>query len=437
MIRVRRVAIVDWTHLVEDYLDAIGVPLDAYLTEMTGGWLFGFVDSLSRAGVESVVYCVSGRVSGSEVRRHRPTGARVRFLPVPRPYRAMRRVVWNPYAEAVEEAATVGPGRRWLATGLWAAAPYWATPLIRVARALREDRVDAVLCQEYEHPRFDLLVALGRLLRLPVLGVYQGGDAATTPAERLSRTWAMRRCHGIVVGPAAEAERIRRRYGLPEGRISRVPNPVDAELWASGSRVAARNELGLPAGARIAVWHGRVLWRTKGLDVLLESWARLCSEGAADRWLLLIGDGPDAERLRVELASGIPNVRWREGYVNDRAALARWVSAGDVGVLPSRNEGFPVAPMEAMAAGLPVVASELDPVRELFPQGELDGGVVVPREDPVRLAEALSGLLDDPVRSSTLGVAGARRVEEAFSPDAVGRALVEVFEKAASGGAPR
>lgn len=438
MRHVRRVTIVDWTHLLEDYLDAIGVSREAYLTEMTGGWLFGFVEALAGAGVEAVVYGVSGRVSSTEVRRHRPTGARIRLFPAPRLYRAIRRVVWNPYGKSVEEAATVGRGRRWLATSLWAAAPYSATPMIQLARALREDRVDAVLCQEYEHPRFDLLVGLGRLLGVPVLGVYQGGDAATTPAERLTRARALRRGDGLIVGPSAEVERVRERYGVPEERIARVPNPVDTELWASGSREAARRELGVPPGARVAMWHGRVLWTRKGLDVLLDAWKRLGAEGGDERWLLLIGDGPDAERLRAALASGIPNVRWQEGYVNDREVLARWVSAGDVGVLPSRDEGFPVAPMEVMAAGLPVVASEVDAVRDLFPRGEVDGGIIVPREDPVRLAEALSSLLDDPERSSTLGAAAVRRVGEAFSPGAVGRALVDALEDAAvRTGAPR
>lgn len=438
MRRVCRVAIVDWTHLLEDYLDAIGVSREAYLTEMTGGWLFGFVEALGGAGVEAVVYGVSGRVSSTEVRRHRPTGARIRLFPAPRLYRAIRRVVWNPYAESVEEAAAVGLGRRWLATALWAAAPYLATPLIRVARALREDRVDAVLCQEYEHPRFDLLVGVGRLLHLPVLGVYQGGDSPTTPGEPLTRSWAMRRCDGVVVGSSAEAKRVRQRYGLAEGRIARLANPLDVDLWASGPREAGRKELGIPPHARVAMWHGRVLWTRKGLDVLLDAWNRLGAEGGDERWLLLIGDGPDAERLRAALASGIPNVRWQEGYVNDREVLARWVSAGDVGVLPSRDEGFPVAPMEVMAAGRPVVASEVDAVRDLFPRGEVDGGIIVPREDPVRLAEALSSLLDDPGRSSSLGAGAVRRVEEAFSPSAVGRALVDVLEDAAARtGAPR
>lgn len=438
MRRVRRVAIVDWTHLLEDYLDAIGVSLEAYLTEMTGGWLFGFVEALASADVETIVYVVSGRVCGTEVRRHCPTGARIRLLAAPRLYRAMRRAVWNPYGEVVEEAVTVRPGRRWLATSLWATAPYAATPLVGVARALREDRVDAVLCQEYEHPRFDLLVGLGRLLRLPVLGVYQGGDSPTTPGEPLTRSWAMRRCDGVVVGPSAEAERVRQRYGLAEGRIARLPNPLDVDLWASGSRDAGRKELGIPPHARVAVWHGRVLWRTKGLDVLLEAWARLGAEGGGERWLLLVGDGPDAGRLRAAIASGAPNVRWQDGYVNDRDVLVRWVSAGDVAVLPSRNEGFPVAPMEAMAAGLPVVASEVDAVRDLFPRGEVDGGVIVPQEDPARLAEALSRLLDEPGRSSSLGAAAVRRVQEAFSPSAVGRALAAVLEDVAGReGAPR
>jgi glycosyltransferase involved in cell wall biosynthesis len=154
------------------------------------------------------------------------------------------------------------------------------------------------------------------------------------------------------------------------------------------------------------------VWR-KGLDVLLDAWGLVCAERPdRDLLLLLVGQGRNTGELRRRV-EGDRRVRW----------IDRYVHAADVYTLPSRHEGFAIAPLEAMACGLPVVAADASGVADLLGDGEEAGGVVVPREDPVALATALRRLLEDPTLAHQLGSHARRRAEEEFSLAVVGLRL--------------
>jgi len=420
------VAIVDWVHLIEDYLDNCGISFEQFRAEMRGGWLFSYIDALKAAGIDTVFFSFSARVSAARRFRHEPTGAAICLLPAPWAYRAATRAVPNPYALTLESAAgDVHGARRMLLGGLKHLAPYLATPLLHLARGLRREGCQAILCQEYEHARFDECVLLGRLLGLPVFATFQSGDHQLSRLEAPVRPFALRACAGLVIATAAEAERVRERYRLPASKIARIFNPVDVSAWSPADRGAARAALGIPAEAGVAVWHGRVVEYVKGLDLLLEAWRGVCgSRPERVLRLLLVGNGQDADGLRQRIAA-LPeqNVVWVEKFIHERDLLRRYLAAADVYVLSSRHEGFPVAPLEAMACGLPVVATDAPGMSDILEGGDAAGGVVVPLEDARALEAAIGRLLDDDVRRARLGVHARQRVEAAFSLEAVGRQL--------------
>jgi glycosyltransferase involved in cell wall biosynthesis len=404
------VAILPWGDRFEDFHDKIGVSFEGYRDELTGGWLFNYVEALQRAGLRPVVYYASARVNGPLRFRHGPTGVEVRVLPSPR---------LHCKARAAQERYRPGsPLLRSLAS-------YLATPLRPLARELRADGCRIILCHEYEYPRFDVMVALGRLLRLPVFATFQGGGPAHGRFQRQVRRLAVGHAAGLIIASRREAQRVRDRYRLPPERVAVIPNPMDVTRWRPLPRNAVRSELGILTDRRVVVWQGRVEVDKKGLDVLLDAWTEVCDPcGAHPPLLLLVGSGKDEDVLRRLIEAAPPTtVRWVDRYVTDREVLWRYLAAGDIATLSSRREGFAVAVVEAMACGLPVVATDVPGVADALGEGEEAAGLIVPRENAAALAAALAQLIADDALGQSLGMRGRRRAEEQFSFEVVGGQL--------------
>ena len=403
--------------------------LEGFRDDMTGGWAFGYVDSLQRVGVQTDLVCFSARIKQPVAWRHKPTGAPLWILPASPSYKVLRHQLADPYAWTDDEAVgNLRRARRPLALFARHSAPYCATPVIGLSRLLRRERYGALLCQEYEYPRFDVCSGLGALLRLPVFATFQGGDYQLTKLEPALRPLALRACKGVIIGSSTEAARVQHRYGLPEDKIARIFNPFDIAAWTVQSAPHVRAELGIPQEARVVAWHGRVELHRKGLDVLCHAWDLLTSDSSRPHHLLLVGTGVDADELHRRIEGlPLPRVHWIDDYVVDRERVQHYLSAADVYVFPSRHEGFPVAPIEAMASGVPVVATDAPGVLDIIQDQEVSGGVVVRREDGHAVADALARLLDDDDRRRELGRRARQRAEAAFAPESVGRQLRDFF----------
>jgi glycosyltransferase involved in cell wall biosynthesis len=173
----------------------------------------------------------------------------------------------------------------------------------------------------------------------------------------------------------------------------------------------------------VVAWHGRVqIWK-KGLDVLADAWAELSRSGDLDVHLLLIGGGGDAAELSQRLRDReIENLTWIDRYVHVREEIAETLAAADIYAFPSRHEGFPVAPLEAMACGLPVVAADVSGIRDVIGAGAGSGGILVPVADVGALVGGLRELMVDP-ESRRLKGRAARAQAESYGTVAIGAAL--------------
>jgi glycosyltransferase involved in cell wall biosynthesis len=395
----------------EDFFDKIGVTLDSFRDELTGGWLFNYVEALNRCAIGVVLIFCSAHVGEPRRFVHAKSGANVTVLPVPWANRKLR-----------------GLRDRYLPASrvLTSIASYGSLPLGALRAELRRQKCEVILCQEYESPRFDVCVLLGRLLSLPVYATYQGANSPVSRFELPVRRLALRASAGLIVPSEPETARLHNVFGVPRDKIAPIPNPLDVSGWRLSARDAARAELGIPPSSRVVAWHGRVQIHRKGLDVLLNAWELVtrASENTNLR-LLLIGSGRDSPELRRRIASRpSDDIIWIERYETDRSVLMRHLSCADVYVLPSRHEGFPVAAVEAMASALPIVGADVPGVADVLAEGEEGGGVVVAPENPEALACALRELLVDDERARTLGQQARLAAEQNYDLDVVGRRLV-------------
>lgn len=211
--------------------------------------------------------------------------------------------------------------------------------------------------------------------------------------------------------------------GFPRDRVHVVPNGISPERLASAlSREAAREALGLDRGAWVG-WAGRMIERKDPL-LLLDALERIGHRDAVNA--LLIGDGPMAAKVDARLRSHRYPAR-RSGAEHDPVKILR---AFDIFVLTSTSEGSPNVVLEAMALGIPVVATRCGGVPELVHDGET--GIIVPPGDAKALAEALRRLRRDPALARALGERGAAYVRREHAIDRTVRMTADLLRGAIS-----
>jgi glycosyltransferase involved in cell wall biosynthesis len=201
--------------------------------------------------------------------------------------------------------------------------------------------------------------------------------------------------------------------GAPRGMVRVVHNGVGEDEFVP---VAAN------ADATEFVFVGE-LRRLKGIDVLLEAMALLRRQGRTAR-LAIVGEGPDESVLRAQAARlGLADIVRFAGYRPAREAFA----LGRILVLPSRNESLPYVALEAAAAGVAMIATQVGGVPEIFgPQAHR----LVPPADAAALAAAAAAALDDPHGLQAATAALRDRVRQSFSREAMVDGVLDAYRAA-------
>ena len=255
-------------------------------------------------------------------------------------------------------------------------------------------------------------------------GAGQGGESAGPRGLILSVERLLARATDRVIHvSASERDEGAALRVVPQGRQRVVPNGIDPlrfERPAGGT--ALRAELGIPTQARVVGTIG-LLNDAKGHDVLVDAAARLPS----NVHLLIVGHGERERALReraerLGLSARLHLAGWRDDVSAAHGAM-------DVFALPSRWEGLPYSLLEALAAGLPCVATAVNGSRDVL-DSQPPCGLLVPREDPEALAAALARLLGDRAEADRLARAGRQRVAAEFTLDAMIERTLQVYREA-------
>lgn len=255
--------------------------------------------------------------------------------------------------------------------------------------------------------------AYGRLLRRPPDGL------KVVVSERCVDSWKqgwqlwldrrlIRRTDRLIANSDSVAD-FYAGIGYPRNRMSVIPNAVVPPAPPRLSRAALLEQQQMPADARLVCYVGRLALQKRVDDLL---WAaQLLRQAEPRAHLLIAGDGP--ERFRLEQHARDVECRRHVRFLGHRDDAADVMQCCDVFWLGSSFEGMSNSLMEAMACGLPVVATDIPPNRELVSHGR--HGYLVPVGDGAAFAQYTVRLFEQPALAQALGAAGRARIERDFT----------------------
>jgi glycosyltransferase involved in cell wall biosynthesis len=293
-------------------------------------------------------------------------------------------------------------------TGAWNLASFIRTRRIRLVHA-------------FDAPLAAFATPVTRFLTSAKMLTSQRGHRDLTPEYRKLLRWTDRKADGIVVNCEYLKRYLTQDEGVRESLVQVCRNGVDLEQFHPAPPVRPDS---LPPGAFV-IGSVSMLRPEKDLSTLIQAFA-LVRHQLTSMKLVLVGSGSEFERLQqCASEAGVAQDCVSQSATPD---VAPWIRNFDVFVLPSRNEAFPNAVMEAMACQCAVIASNVGGIPELI-QDNVTGLLFEPGQ-PAALADALSRLIEDHQLRRTLAVAGQRFVREHLSRQASAARMADIYTAA-------
>ena len=234
----------------------------------------------------------------------------------------------------------------------------------------------------------------------------------------------------LAAGTVTAADAVRLKIAAPD-RIRAIAPPIDAEIpvVTAATRLEARRRLGLPTEAQVIGTAARLDAQKAPLDMV----AAFAALERRDVHMVWIGDG----ELRAETERSIERkgLAHRFHLLGDRMDVPRLLPAFDLFAMSSLYEGLPCSLAEAMAVGVPVVATAVCSVPEIVLGGKT--GLLARPHDPASLARALAYMLEHPRDAARMADAARAHIGDRFHPDAFARDLTEAYELALQFGSAR
>ncbi len=297
------------------------------------------------------------------------------------------------------------------------ARPSDAKRLAAIIERERPDIVHAVMYQAIQLARMakPLTAAPFKLISSPRVN-YRSRSLWTLLVDR----WLKTRDDLLIAECDASRRFLLMQLGYKPAKVITIRNGVDLAGWPPSKidRQKKRMELRLGGGDVLVGAIGR-LDRQKGFATLIEAMSRLKNVPLR---CAILGDGP--ERPRLEALIRRHHLERSVWLLGEKGEIPSWLSAFDLYCLPSLWEGLPNSLLEAMALGLPVVASGVDGVPEAVTSGK--DGLLVPPAKPAALAAALQTLAGDAAKRAALGAAAKAAVNERFTL----RRMIGEYERA-------
>ncbi|MBS4022238.1 MAG: glycosyltransferase [Dethiobacter sp.] len=262
----------------------------------------------------------------------------------------------------------------------------------------------------YLFPTGLIVLPVALVTRTPVVLTAHGGDVLLGQRRqfRFLTKLTLSFAKGVIAVSESLAGKINKSFGVDIKKITVASCGVDLDLFSPRDKRKSRAALGVPAETKLVLFVGNLV-PVKGIENLLQSFAWMAKDEPLAQ-LALMGEGPlrdELQELAVQL--GIENsCRWLTPVEHDQVPAI--ISAADLLVLPSLHEGFGLVALEALACGVPVVASRTGGLPEIVTDGK--NGLLVEPGDKIELAAAMSRLLKDDSLRKKYGKAGRTQVQK-------------------------
>ncbi len=227
-------------------------------------------------------------------------------------------------------------------------------------------------------------------------------------------------------GVVAVSEEVKLRLlnaGVRQERVRLIRNGIDLQPFVTERLLSSESPESLTIGLV-----GR-LSSEKGIDLFLQAASRVLAEAPATNFIV-VGDGPDRASLEALLRE--LHIEHRVSLLGRREDMPAVYASMDIMVSASRQEGLPVALLEGMASGLPLVGTAVGAVPTIVRDGST--GLLVPPENVGALSSAILTLIHDPLRRSQFGAAGRRLIANDFSADQMTSEYLQLYEQVLAGG---
>src|SRR5579862_2346370 len=240
--------------------------------------------------------------------------------------------------------------------------------------------------------------------------------------------WSLRAPDRIVTVSLATKGQLLR-HGVPGERITVVHNAVQGQLRRTIQSDAStlrrkKIEVGVSPDEKLILCVGRLSREKAQFDLVsaIVHLRKLRPELAVR--VMIIGDGPERERIQQAIQTGgLAAIVTLTGHLKD---VTPYYAAADVLAIPSLSEGSPNALLEAMAFGVPVVATEVGGIPEIVTNGET--ALLVPALDPLAMAAALERLISEPATAANLAAQARKKVETEYSPEWRAKSLIGIYD---------
>jgi glycosyltransferase involved in cell wall biosynthesis len=218
-------------------------------------------------------------------------------------------------------------------------------------------------------------------------------------------------------------------FGVPKDKIHFIPNSVDTKIFFPVDlykKNKIRKDLGINYEGKIIIFTGRLL-RTKGLPLLLKVWETIQTKHKHCKLLIVGGGSKDIHDCELELKEYVKSHSLEESviFTGNVYNVYEYLQASDIFVLPTEDEAFGISLIEAMACGLPVIATRIGGIKDILSHKE--NGLMIDAGDFSNLQEAIEQLISDDTLAQSLGQNALSKVKQFYARETVAKQYSDLF----------